>query len=154
MFESDKILYVKMTEQYIDDYIRMYTDSKIQKSLFKKEYDHDTIVNWIKKEISEKEKYKFSMLEKETKEFIGNIEIIKKGEVGEIMISITSNKQGMHYSEEAIKSIIEYGRKNLGISKYDLNVYKNNDKAIHIYEKVGFIKDDESISEDSIHMKL
>ena len=55
MFESDKILYVKMTEQYIDYYIRMYTDSKIQKSLFKKEYNHDTIVNWIKKEISEKE---------------------------------------------------------------------------------------------------
>ena len=56
MFESDRIIFVKLSEQYIDDYIKMYTDSNIQKTLFKKEYDYNTITNWIKKEISEKEK--------------------------------------------------------------------------------------------------
>ena len=154
MFESDRIIFVKLSEKYIDDYIKMYTDSNIQKALFKKEYDYDTITNWIKKEISEKEKHKYSMIDKLTKEFIGNIEIIQKDEVAEIMISITPSKQGMHYATEAIKSIIEYGRKELGITKYDLNVYKNNSKAIHIYEKVGFMQDNENLSDDSIHMKL
>ena len=154
MFESDRIIFVKLSEQYMDDYIKMYTDSNIQKTLFKKEYDYNTITNWIKKEISEKEKYKYSMIDKLTKEFIGNIEIIKKDEIAEIMISITPSKQGMHYATEAIKSIIEYGRKELGITKYDLNVYKNNSKAIYIYEKVGFIQDNENLSDDSIHMKL
>ena len=154
MFESDRIMFVKLSEQYIDDYIKMYTDSNIQKTLFKKEYDYNTITNWIKKEISEKEKYNYSMIDKLTKEFIGNIEIIQKGEVSEIVISITPSKQGMHYATEAIKSIIEYGRKELGITKYDLNVYKNNSKAIHIYEKVGFMQDNENLSDDSIHMKL
>lgn len=152
IFESNRITFVKLSEQYIDDYIKMYTDSNIQKTLFKNEYDHVTIINWIKKEISEKEKYKYSMIDKLTKEFIGNIEIIQKKEAAEIMISITASKQGMHYATEAIKSIIEYGRKQLGISKYDLNVYKNNDKAIHIYEKIGFTKDNVNMSGDSIHM--
>lgn len=154
MFESDRIIFVKLSEQYIDDYIKMYTDSNIQKTLFKKEYDYNTIINWIKKEISDKKKYKYSMLDKLTKDFIGNIEIIQKDEVAEIMISITPSKQGMHYATEAIKSIIEYGRKELGITKYDLNVYKNNSKAIHIYEKAGFVQDNENLSDGSIHMKL
>ena len=154
MFESDRIMFVKLSEQYMDDYIKMYTDSNIQKTLFKKEYDYNTITNWIKKEISEKEKYKYSMIDKLTKEFIGNIEIIKKDEIAEIIIEITPSKQGMHYATEAIKFIIEYGRKELGINNYDLNVYKDNSKAIHIYKKVGFTKDNENLSDDSIHMKL
>lgn len=153
IFESDRIAYVKLSEKYIEDYIKMYTDSNIQKSLFKKEYKDDVITNWIKK-IIEENNYMFSMIDKNTKDFIGNIEIIKKDDVAEIMISITPSKQGMHYALEAIESIIEYGQKELGITKYDLNVYKNNSKAIHIYEKVGFIRDNENLSDDSIHMKL
>ncbi|MBR3198526.1 MAG: GNAT family N-acetyltransferase [Bacilli bacterium] len=153
IFESDRIIYVKPSEKYMEDYIKMYTDRDIQKSLFKNEYHDNAIIGWIKKLIKENN-YTFSMIDKNTKEFIGNIEIIKKDDVAEIMISITPSKQGRHYATEAIKSIIEYGRKELEISNYDLNVYKNNEKAIHIYEKVGFTQDNKNISEDSIHMIL
>ena len=131
----------------------MYTDSNIQKSLFKKEYNDDVIISWVKK-IIEENNYMFSMIDKNTKDFIGNIEIIKKDGVAEIAISITPSKQGMHYATEAIESLVKYGRKELGINNYDLNVYKDNSKAIHIYEKVGFTKDNENLSDDSIHMKL
>ena len=154
IFESNRIVFINLSELYIDDYIKMYTDSNIQKSLFKKEYDYDTIINWIKKEINEKEKYSFSMIDKSTKEFIGNIEIVQKEEAAEIMISITPSMQGKHYATEAIKSIIEFGQNELGISQYDLNVYKNNSKAVHIYKKVGFIEDGNNLTDDSIHMKL
>ena len=154
IFESNRIVFINLSELYIDDYIKMYTDSNIQKSLFKKEYDYDTIINWIKKEINEKEKYSFSMIDKSTKEFIGNIEIVQKEEAAEIMISITPSKQGKHYATEAIGSIIEFGQNELGISQYDLNVYKNNGKAVHIYKKAGFIEDGNNLTDDSIHMKL
>lgn len=70
------------------------------------------------------------------------------------MISITPSKQGMKYALEAIKTIVEYGYKELGISKYDLNVYKNNEKAIRLYQKVGFVEDGNNISDESIHMIL
>lgn len=153
IFESDRIIYVKLSEQYLNDYIKMYTDSNIQKSLFKKEYNDDVIVNWVKK-IIEEDNYIYSMIDRNTKEFIGNIQIIKKEEVAELMISITPSKQGMHYATEAVESIIKYGRNKLGISNYDLNVYKNNEKAIRLYQKVGFVEDDNNISDESIHMKL
>ena len=153
VFESDRIIYVKPSEKYMGDYIKMYTDGNIQKFLFKKEYNGDVIINWIKKIIKENN-FMFSMIDKNTKDFIGNIEIIKKDDSAEIMISITPSKQGMHYATEAIESIIEYGCKELEINKYDINVYKDNSKAIHIYEKVGFTQDNENLSDDSIHMKL
>jgi len=153
IFESDRIMYVKLSEQYLNDYIKMYTDSNIQKSLFKKEYNDDVIVNWVKK-IIEEDNYIYSMIDRNTKEFIGNIQIIKKEEVAELMISITPLKQGMHYATEAVESIIKYGHNKLGISNYDLNVYKNNEKAIRLYQKVGFVEDDNNISDESIHMKL
>lgn len=153
VFESKRLIFIKLSEEYKDDYIKMYTDNNIQKSLFKKVYDNDVILNWIYKIIKEKNN-NYSIIDRETHEFIGNVEIIKKEEIAEIMISITPSKQGMHYATEAIESIIEYGYKQLGIKEYELNVYKDNIKAIHIYQKAGFVQDDKNISEESIHMKL
>ena len=44
----------------------------------------------------------FSMIEKETNEYIGNVEIMKIIEnVGEIGITITPLKQNKHYGQEA-----------------------------------------------------
>ena len=38
IFESDRIIYIKPKEHYLNDYIKMYMDSNIQKSLFKKDH--------------------------------------------------------------------------------------------------------------------
>lgn len=154
IFESDRIIYVKPNEELIDDYLKMYSDENIQKLLFKKVYDKEKIYNWIKKIIKE-DAYRYSMIDKNSKEFIGNIEIIPNDEkIAEIMISIIPIKQGNHYATEAIKSIVEYGYNKLGINGYDLNVYKNNLKAIHLYKNVGFVEDDKNISNESIHMSM
>ena len=154
VFESDRILYVRIDEKLIEDYLKMYNDENIQKLLFKKVYEKEKIYNWIKK-IIEEDSYRYSMIDKDSNEFVGNIEIISNEEkIAEIMISITPTKQGNHYATEAIKSIIEYGYDKLGIKGYDLNVYKNNLKAIHLYKNVGFVEDDKNISDESIHMSM
>ena len=67
IFESDRIIYIRPSEQYLNDYIKMYMDSNIQKSVFKKEFNDDEIVNWIKK-IIEEDNYIYSMIDKNTKE--------------------------------------------------------------------------------------
>lgn len=49
------------------------------------------------------------MIEKETNEYIGNFEIIiKKDNVGEILLSIIPKKQNRHYGTESIKEMINY----------------------------------------------
>lgn len=93
------------------------------------------------------------MIEKETNEYIGNVEIMKIIEnVGEIGITITPLKQNKHYGQEAMKSIINYALNIMNLENVDLNVYKTNPRAINCYEKVGFIRDGVGKTEEDIHM--
>ena len=93
------------------------------------------------------------MIEKETNEYIGNIEIkIKNNNIGELGICITNNKQDKHYGQESITRIIKYAFDELGIDNMDLYVFNFNDRAIACYEKVGFIKIGERKEKNDIHM--
>ena len=42
--------------------------------------------------------------------------------------------------------------KEKGLKGIELNVYKTNSRAIHCYEKVGFIQDGAGKTEEDIHM--
>ena len=93
------------------------------------------------------------MLEKDTNEYVGNIEIIiKDNNIGEIMMSIVSDKQNKHYGTESLTAVMEYGKKQFNIDKYELFVYANNKRAIHCYEKVGFVQEGDGLTDDDIHM--
>lgn len=153
VFSSEHIDYIKMNKKYIDDYLNMYNNKEMQMVLFgkEKEFTKEQIENWITKVLNENSNT-FTMIEKGTNDFIGTIEIMNiKDESGEPAITITPNKQGYHYGTEAMKAIIEYGYKNLGLKTINLNVHKSNLKAIHLYENTGFVQDEDN--EESIHMR-
>lgn len=94
------------------------------------------------------------MIEKKTDEFIGNIEImhIDDNKIGEIGICITATKQNQHYGTEAMQAIMKYGYEEMGLKGIELNVYKTNSRAIHCYEKVGFVQAGTGKTEEDIHM--
>ena len=151
LLESERIIYVKPCEDLIEDYKKMYNDKSIQSLLFKKIYDEQQILKWINSFFSDDSL--ISLIEKETNKFIGNAALIKKeNNIGEITISITPTMQGKHYATEAIQNLIKFAYENLGFESIDLYVYKNNIKAIHLYEKINFVADNNDISDDSIHM--
>ena len=82
------------------------------------------------------------MIEKETNEFIGNIEIMEiNNNIGEIGIAITQKKQNNHFGQEAIKRLIKYAFNDLNLDGLELNVYNFNARGINCYEKVGFVID-------------
>lgn len=93
------------------------------------------------------------MIEKETNDFIGNIEILEiNNNIGEIGIAITPNKQNKHYGQESIKRLIDYSFKELKLDGLELNVYDFNQRGIKCYEKVGFVKEGIGKTEEDIHM--
>lgn len=154
VFESQNIKYVKLSEDLINDYLVMVNDPEVAGKISHKirTFSYDEEKEWVEEKLKENAAC-YSMLEKKTNEFIGNIEImhINNG-VGEIGISITPKKQNMHYGTEAMKAIIEYGYNKLNLKGFELNVYATNSRAIHCYENVGFIKDGISKHDDDIHM--
>ena len=154
IFESENIYYIKLSELLLNNYLKMYTDSEVQRDLFKKEYTDEQILHWLKRQLSDENTCMFSMIEKKTHEFIGNIEIIRLyNNIGEIIISVTPDKQDKHYGTETLKEIIKYGYEKMKLNGFVLDVYKDNSKAIHCYEKVGFNIHGSERIENTIHMK-
>ena len=152
IFESNRLYFIKMTDSLIDEYLKMYNDPEIQKTLFRDTFTSEEILRWLKNQLLNKEACIFSIMEKNTNKYIGNVEIIIKDNIGEIVISITPEEQDKHFGTEAIKSIIEYGYNTIGLEELVLNVYKTNERAIHCYQNMGFSIDGEGITEEEIIM--
>ena len=154
LFESERIYFIKLTEKLVNEYLDMVNDIEVQKFIShkRKTYTLDGEIEWIMKNLDEKAII-FSMIEKRTNEFIGNIEIIEiNNNIGEIGIAITPKKQDKHFGQEAMKRLIDYSFEQLNLDGLELNVYDFNLRGIKCYEKVGFIKDGVGKTEEDIHM--
>ena len=158
VFETERIYFVKITEELLHDYLEMVNDADIQKNIStsKEVYKitEEQELEWIKKK-RDKNAIIFSMIEKETNEYIGNIEIMHiKDNIGELGISITSKKQNKHFGQEAIREIINYAFNVLNLEQLELDVYDFNTRGIRCYEKVGFVRDGIGETEADVHMKI
>ena len=156
IFESDRIYFVKLTEELVNEYLTMVNDIEVQKYIShnRKTYELEGELEWIKSKLEENAII-FSMIEKGTNKFIGNIEILEvKNNIGEMGIAITPKQQDKHFGQEAIKRFIEYSFNNLGLDGLELNVYNFNHRGIKCYEKVGFIRDGIGKTAEDIHMTI
>lgn len=50
----------------------------------------------------------------------------------------SSSQQGKGYGTEALRLMLNYGFGILNLHRIELNVFSYNERAIHVYEKVGF----------------
>lgn len=141
VFDSERINYVKVDPNLINDYLKLINDVEVQKGISDKApftVSFDQEMNWVKENM-ENDKNIFSMIEKNTNEFIGNIEIkIEDDNTSELGISITRDKQNKHFGREAINRIIKYSYEDLKLKEVHLNVHKDNPRAIKCYESCGF----------------
>lgn len=162
--QSENIDYIKLSVDLIDDYLVMVNDEDIQKQISKNKrvYTYDDELAWVKEKI-EKQDIIFSMLERSTGNFIGNVEFMKVNNgSAEFGICITPTYQNNHYGTEAIKAMIDYGFNKLNLNEIYLIVFSNNKRAIHCYKKLGFVEykveknvttiDEEVV--DDIYMRL
>lgn len=156
IFESNRIKFIKLSKKLVNDYLDMVNDVEVQRFISHKRkiYSLDGELEWIKLKLEENAII-FSMIEKQTNEFIGNIEIMKiNNNIGEVGIAITRKKQNKHFGQEAIKRLIEYSFSELNLDGLELNVYDFNSRGINCYEKVGFVIDGQGKTKEDIHMLL
>lgn len=164
VFKSDNIDFIKISADLIDDYLKMVNDQEISKliSLTPHLYTYEEELDWVNKKLA-KDATIFSMIESKTGNFIGNVEVMHiDGNSCEIGISITKEYQNRHLGTEALKTLIDYCFSTLKLNEIKLIVFSINKRAIHCYEKLGFVKykvdpnvtiiDNEEV--DDIYMKL
>ncbi len=117
VFESQNISFVKVSEDLVNDYLVMVNDyEKVNRFIGgeKKTYTQEQEIKWVCKKLEEKAPV-YSMIEKKTERFIGNIELMDlTEEQAELGIAITGEMQDQGFGKEAIRSLIEYGFDKLG----------------------------------------
>ena len=141
VFESDNISFVEISERLIDDYLTMVNDYENVSSFIggrKEAYTEEQERQWVQGKQKEKAAV-YSMLEKKSRSFIGNIEFMDlTDEQGELGIAITAEMQDRGYGTEAVMAMIKYGFDQLGLQRVFLRTNPNNGRAIRVYEKCGF----------------
>ena len=145
VFESERIVYVRPSFDLVPEYLEMVNDiERVARFIGERRepYTEEEERDYIKDKM-DKDATMFSMLEKDTGKFIGNIEFFnRKDDEAEWGIVMTASMQNKGYGKEALRRSIEYGFDELGLSRICLTVYADNPRAIHVYEQCGFIEYD------------
>ena len=141
VFESERIVYVRPSFDLVPEYLEMVNDiERVARFIGERRepYTEEEERDYIKDKM-DKDATMFSMLEKDTGKFIGNIEFFnRKDDEAEWGIVMTASMQDKGYGKEALRRSIEYGFDELGLSRICLAVYVDNPRAIHVYEQCGF----------------
>ncbi len=155
VFESDRICFVEISELFINDYLKMLNDYENVSRFFAdagRNYTAEDEIAWIRKKREEKADV-FSIVEKKTGAFIGNIELMGVSDTErELGIVITAEKQNTGYGTEAVCALVKYGFERKGLQKIVLRTNPANGRAIHVYKKCGFTEYDRN--DEHIFMEL
>lgn len=162
ILESENISFVRVSEELVPDYLAMVNDYDRVGRLLGRGRDPISEEQdrwWVQKKLAEGAPV-FSMLEKATGAFIGNIEFMDVADgAGELGIAITAGMQDRGYGTEAIPAMVRYGMDALGLRRVFLKVFPYNARAIRVYEKCGFREYDRTaddvfmeITKDGLHI--
>lgn len=141
VFESDRIRFVRVSEDLVQDYLTMVNDTEhVERFLGggHEPFTEEQEVAWVRRTLAEQAPV-FSMLEKDSGRFIGNIELMDvHGGEGELGIALTAAMQDRGYGTEAVKALTAYAPEHLGLERILLRADPGNTRALHVYEKCGF----------------
>ena len=155
IFESEKISFIEVSEDLVNDYLIMVNDyENVNRFLGRSNqvYTKQDEIDWVNKKLRD-HKIVYSMIEKESGEFIGNIEFMDVDDrTKELGIAITAKMQDRGFGTEAINRMIDHGFDVLGLKKIVLKANPDNDRALHVYRKCGFIEYDRN--DDDVFMEI
>ncbi len=155
VFESRRIRFVVVSELLVNDYLTMVNDYENVNRFIggkQKTYTAEEEREWVNGKLAEKAPV-FSMIEKTSGKFIGNIELMDPtASEGELGIAVTAEMQGLGFGTEAVIALTEYGMSQLGMKRIFLRTNPDNSRAIHVYQKCGFEEYDRT--DDHIFMVL
>ncbi|MFB4168168.1 GNAT family N-acetyltransferase [Virgibacillus sp. JSM 102003] len=148
MFSSKRLQFRKMVESDIEKYHSWRNDIDVMKttSTSLDLYSLDETKNFVEKVILNSTSSKSYIIEeKESDTAIGVTSLINidtKNRNAECIIDIGEKEfWGKVYGTEALKMLLDYAFLELNLHRVSLRVFSLNERAIHIYDKLGFEKE-------------
>lgn len=129
----------------IDNIMTWVNDPDIVKNFQNfKGFTRSEELKFLKKIIKSKNDYVFSIFRTTDGKYLGQCainQISRQNKLGRFSIFVTKENWGKGYAEEAIRLLIEFAFRKLGLHKIWGVAWATNKKAWHIYRKVGFKKE-------------
>ncbi|MCG1023249.1 GNAT family N-acetyltransferase [Sutcliffiella horikoshii] len=156
MWKSDRLRLRKMETKDIELYHTWRNDMDVMMmtspslDVYTLEETRSFVENVILSSTSSKS---YIIVELESNTSIGVTSLInidRKNRNAECIIDIGQKESwGKGYGSEALTILLEYAFKELNLHRVSLRVFSHNEKAIHLYTKLGFIK--EGVSRDALY---
>lgn len=101
---------------------------------------------WIKRMRKSCDDQVFAIIEKNTEEYIGNIglhDISRTNKAATIGLFVGDiSKQGKGYGTQAVKLVVDFGLKQLGLTEFRAPIFLSNKKSMATFKKNGFMISD------------
>lgn len=155
-----------ISESDTDNIVRWRNKKIVQDNfIFREKFTPEMHNHWLNSKVKSGEVIQYIMLDEIGKPF-GSVyyrdidPISKTAEFGIFIGEEDHISKG--YGQEVMRLFIDFGINELGLMKIDLRVIESNDRAYHMYEKMGFkvISRQQQISQPSgeilkvVHMSL
>jgi diamine N-acetyltransferase len=142
-----------LEEQDLEFIHRLNNDEAIMSYWFEEAYQsYEVLKKTFEKNLESDSERRFVI--EDNDDVVGIVELVSISYVHrhcEIQIIVPPEHEGKGYAKEAFRRGVQYAFETLNLHKVYLFVDKDNKKAVHIYEKAGFIQ--EGIMQEQFYTK-
>jgi RimJ/RimL family protein N-acetyltransferase len=139
---SDQVMLTQLEDIYFEDYCKLIADPISQHwTVTTATFSDEQLLAWLRSRPGQLERLDWAILNSETGEFLGEIvlnELDAQAKSMNLRIALLSARLGQGVGTKAVKLVIDFGFQVLGLSRITLDVWSENQRAIRVYEKVGF----------------
>ena len=143
---NGNIVYLKkLDKEYIEEYWDNFKNTSIETMIFTgsaQAFNKTEIENYIDRVSADSDRVDFLIFSKSDNKIVGEVvinEIDRNNRCGNIRILINKKDDfSKGYGTEAMILALNYGFGMFNLHRIELEAYPFNNRAIHVYEKIGF----------------
>lgn len=142
MIKGDRVVLRPISETDTDDIVRWRNKEIVKKNfIFRENFTPEMHNQWLNTKVKSGEVVQYIMIDEVGKSF-GSVyyrDIDQESKSAEFGIFIGEEDHiAKGYGQEAMSLFVNFGFNTLGLKKIDLRVIESNDRAYHVYAKIGF----------------
>ncbi|MBU5590168.1 GNAT family N-acetyltransferase [Clostridium sp. MSJ-4] len=143
--KGDLVYLKKLDKEYIEEYFQGIDDCSIESIIFtgtQQVFNKSDIEGYLEDVSSDRSRMDFLIFSKESNKVVGEVVIndIYRNNRSASMRVLINRKEDFSkgYGSEAIILALNYGFGMLNLHRIELEALEFNERAIHVYEKIGF----------------
>lgn len=143
--KGSKIYLKKLDKEYIEEYWEVFNNSSLESNVFtgtQQVFNKSDIERYLENISTDNSRIDFLIFEVKSNKIVGEVvisDIYRNNRSAGIRIAIYKKEDfSKGYGSEALILALSYGFGMLNLHRIELEVFPYNERAIHVYEKIGF----------------